>query len=566
MTPLLDIRNLKVDFNREGITTTAVRNISFSLHSGKITAIVGESGSGKSITALSLLNLLPANAILGGEIMYTRNGTEPVNILSMPAKDLMNTRGKEIAMIFQEPMTSLNPVLTCGEQIIETLRRHLDISKKEALSKTIELFTEVELPQPAGIVNRYPHQLSGGQKQRVMIAMAMCCQPALLIADEPTTALDVRTQKSIVDLIKKLQQKNGMSVLFISHDLGLVADIADELLVMYQGNIVEQGPASTVLNKPVHPYTKALLACRPAVNSKGNKLPVLEDFIAGDATTPKPLPIQQVPVAGSETVLSVQDLSVHFKHRKQFFGTQPAITMAVDKVSFDVKQHEIVGIVGESGSGKTTLGRAILQLVKPSAGKIILNGTDLNKLSPGELRKIRKNIQIVFQDPFGSLNPRLSIGEAIMEPLEVHRLYTGQKERKEKAISLLQQVQLPSDVFNRYPHQFSGGQRQRICIARALASDPRFLIFDESVSALDVSVQAHVINLINDLRQSGHFTAIFISHDLSVVHYLCDRILVMKQGKIIESGTSDEVYHHPKEGYTRELIAAIAGKKMQGVQ
>lgn len=565
MTPLLDIRNLQVNFIREGITTTAVRNISFSLHSGKITAIVGESGSGKSITALSLLNLLPANAIVGGKIMYSRNESQQVNILSMPEKELTNTRGKEIGMIFQEPMTSLNPVLTCGEQVIETLRRHLSISKKEALSKTIELFTEVELPNPAAMVKRYPHQLSGGQKQRVMIAMAMCCQPALLIADEPTTALDVRTQKSILELIKKLQQKNGMSVLFISHDLGLVADIADELLVMYQGNIVEQGPASNVLNNPDHPYTKALLACRPAVNNKGNKLPVLEDFMALETKATKPLQVQQ-PAIGLEKILSVQDLTVHYKPKKQFFGTKPAITTAVDQVSFDVWQNEIVGIVGESGSGKTTLGRAILQLVKPSAGKIILNGTELNKLSAAGLRKIRKNIQIVFQDPFGSLNPRLSIGEAIMEPLEVQHLYPGKKERKEKAISLLQQVQLPADVFNRYPHQFSGGQRQRICIARALASDPSFLVFDESVSALDVSVQAHVINLINELRQTGRFTALFISHDLSVVHYLCDRILVMKQGKIIESGTADDVYHNPREAYTRELIAAIAGKKMAGIQ
>lgn len=565
MTPLLDIRNLQVNFIREGITTTAVRNISFSLHSGKITAIVGESGSGKSITALSLLNLLPANAIVGGKIMYSRNESQQVNILSMPEKELTNTRGKEIGMIFQEPMTSLNPVLTCGEQVIETLRRHLSISKKEALSKTIELFTEVELPNPAAMVKRYPHQLSGGQKQRVMIAMAMCCQPALLIADEPTTALDVRTQKSILELIKKLQQKNGMSVLFISHDLGLVADIADELLVMYQGSIVEQGPASNVLNNPDHPYTKALLACRPAVNNKGNKLPVLEDFMALETKATKPLQVQQ-PAIGLEKILSVQDLTVHYKPKKQFFGTKPAITTAVDQVSFDVWQNEIVGIVGESGSGKTTLGRAILQLVKPSAGKIILNGTELNKLSAAGLRKIRKNIQIVFQDPFGSLNPRLSIGEAIMEPLEVQHLYPGKKERKEKAISLLQQVQLPADVFNRYPHQFSGGQRQRICIARALASDPSFLVFDESVSALDVSVQAHVINLINELRQTGRFTALFISHDLSVVHYLCDRILVMKQGKIIESGTADDVYHNPREAYTRELIAAIAGKKMAGIQ
>jgi peptide/nickel transport system ATP-binding protein len=334
---------------------------------------------------------------------------------------------------------------------------------------------------------------------------------------------------------------------------------------MYQGSIVEQGPASNVLNNPDHPYTKALLACRPAVNNKGNKLPVLEDFMALETKATKPLQVQQ-PAIGLEKILSVQDLTVHYKPKKQFFGTKPAITTAVDQVSFDVWQNEIVGIVGESGSGKTTLGRAILQLVKPSAGKIILNGTELNKLSAAGLRKIRKNIQIVFQDPFGSLNPRLSIGEAIMEPLEVQHLYPGKKERKEKAISLLQQVQLPADVFNRYPHQFSGGQRQRICIARALASDPSFLVFDESVSALDVSVQAHVINLINELRQTGRFTALFISHDLSVVHYLCDRILVMKQGKIIESGTADDVYHNPREAYTRELIAAIAGKKMAGIQ
>ena len=553
--PLLQVNDLSIGFNQDGQKVTAVKGISFSLHKGKLTAIVGESGSGKSITSLSVLQLLPKEALVEGEIVF--NHTEAVNILQAGEKKIRSIRGNDIAMIFQEPMTSLNPVFTCGNQVIESLRQHKKLGRAAARAAALQLFEEVELPNPSAMLDRYPHEISGGQKQRVMIAMAMSCSPALLIADEPTTALDVRVQKNILQLIKKLQQQNNMAVLFITHDLGLVKAVADEVIVMQHGVIVEQGATHEVLSHPQHPYTQALLACRPNKNSKGKRLAVVSDFTdplkeKNDAPVWKNQP-------GEKTILSVENLEVHFPVAKNIFGKTTQVFKAVDGVSFDVREKETLGLVGESGCGKTTLGRAILQLVQPTSGKILLNGKAISSLDAAQLRKERKDLQIVFQDPYGSLNPRISIGEAILEPLKVHALQNNRQQRKEKVIELLEKVSLQADHFNRYPHQFSGGQRQRICIARALALEPSFLIFDESVSALDVSVQAQVLNLINDLKEQYSFTSIFISHDLSVVHYISDRILVMNKGKIAEQGNADDIIFRPQEEYTRQLIAAIPG-------
>ena len=537
----------------------AVKEISFAANKGKLTAIVGESGSGKSVTSLSILQLLPKQAVISGEIIF--NNGSPVDLLRADEGTIRSVRGNDIAMIFQEPMTALNPVFTCGQQVMESLRLHKKLSRSAAKQATIKLFEEVELPNPAAMLNRYPHEISGGQKQRVMIAMAMSCNPALLIADEPTTALDVRVQKNILQLIKKLQQpggiagENGMAVLFITHDLALVKAVADEVIVMQHGTIVEQGASIEVLNNPRHSYTQALLACRPDKNSKGKRLAVVSDFL--DSAKEKSIQPEWNNTPGEKIILDVQNLQVYFPTAKNMFGKTTAWFKAVDGVSFDVKEKETLGLVGESGCGKTTLGRAILQLVKPTGGKILLNGTDISSLAPPDMRAARKDLQIVFQDPYGSLNPRISIGEAILEPLKVHALQDNNKQRKEKVIELLEKVNLQADHFNRYPHQFSGGQRQRICIARALALEPSFLIFDESVSALDVSVQAQVLNLINDLKEQYSFTSIFISHDLSVVHYISDRILVMNKGKIIEQGSADDIVFNPRQEYTQQLIAAI---------
>ena len=566
MHPLLEIKNLHILFEQEAVITDAVQNISFTAARGKITAIVGESGSGKSVTALSVLQLLPKQAKLKGEILFSPDGKEQIPLHDLSSKKINDIRGNHIAMIFQEPMTSLNPVFTCGFQVMETLMKHKKITKKEAKQKTIELFRQVELPDPTAMIDRYPHQISGGQKQRVMIAMAMSCQPDLLIADEPTTALDVRVQKNILQLIKNLQQQNNMAVLLITHDLGLVADIADELIVMYKGKIAEQGNAATILKNPQHNYTKALLACRPAANSKGKKLAVLKDFLEPEESKKENEQVSPGSftknIQQANTILSVQGLDVYFPSAKNIFGKPTSFFKAVDDVSFEVMKGEITGLAGESGCGKTTLGRAILQLIKPTAGQIILDGGDITTMQPGKLREIRKDLQIIFQDPYGSLNPRISIGNAILEALKVHSLYENNKMRKEAVIDMLEKVQLSADHFERYPHQFSGGQRQRICIARALVLNPSFLVFDESVSALDVSVQASVLNLVSELKTDFDFTAIFISHDLSVLHYISDRILIMNKGKIVEEGKADDVYFNPKMEYTQQLIDAIPGKML----
>ncbi|MBC7867170.1 MAG: ABC transporter ATP-binding protein [Gloeobacteraceae cyanobacterium ES-bin-316] len=561
MVPLLQVNNLSISFEQDKKLVPVVKDISLNIHPGKFTAIVGESGSGKSVTALAMLQLLPAQAVVSGKLLFSEDGKSQTDLATAPSKEIKNLRGNKIAMIFQEPMTSLNPVFTCGFQVMESLRLHKKLSRKEARQKTIELFEQVELPAPAAMLDRYPHQISGGQKQRVMIAMAMSCNPTLLIADEPTTALDVRVQKNILQLLKKLQLQQQMSVLFITHDLGLVAAFADEVLVMHKGLIVEQGASRVVLQNPQHSYTKALLACKPQQTSKGKRLPVVTDFIKEGINVDSDLaqillPIQQ-PVVTDNIVLKVENLKVYFPAEKNMFGKALSFYKAVDEVSFSVREGETVGLVGESGCGKTTLGRSILQLVKPTEGKIWLHEKEIQSMDPAALRHLRKDLQIIFQDPYGSLNPRITIGDAILEPLMVHGLHQNKKERKEKVIQLLEQVSLNGDFYKRYPHQFSGGQRQRICIARALALEPSFLIFDESVSALDVSVQAQVLNLINDLKQGYRFTSIFISHDLSVVHYISDRILVMHKGKIVEEGTADEIMYRPTEPYTKALIEAI---------
>jgi peptide/nickel transport system ATP-binding protein len=593
--PLLQINNLQVDFVTEIGTTTAINNISLEVQRGEIVAIVGESGSGKSVTSLSILQLLPTPPAryTQGNILFSPDGKTAVNLLTQTPQQLRTIRGNQVAMIFQEPMSSLNPVFTCGNQVMEAIRLHRKLSKEKATQKTIELFEKVKLPNPAQLFHRYPHQLSGGQKQRVMIAMAMSCEPDLLICDEPTTALDVTVQKTILQLIKSLQQTEQMGVIFITHDLSVVAEIADKAVVMYKGKIVEQGTIAQLFSNPQHPYTKGLLACRPILHPKGERLPVVSDFLEGrrenieyriqnteeysaagndklkpsienqvsdirlktsGAELPAPnsaLQTQDLPL------LTVDHLSVWFPSKKTFLGKPLEYTKAVDDVSFEVYKGETLGLVGESGCGKTTLGRTVLRLIEPTKGSIVYNGIDLTAKKRDELRSLRKDIQIVFQDPYSSLNPRLTIGEAIAEPLKVHRLLPTSKQRKDKVVELLEKVDLKAEHFDRYPHEFSGGQRQRIVIARALALNPSFIVCDESVSALDVSVQAQVLNLLNDLKKEFGFTIIFISHDLSVVRYISDRIMVMNKGKIEEIGNAEQVYFHPRKEYTQQLIASI---------
>ena len=558
--PLLDIKNLSISFQKSNEIFKAVNEISFQIEAGKFTAIVGESGSGKSLTALSILQLLPEGASISGNIIFNTVGNS-TELTSLNNNSISDIRGHQISMIFQEPMTALNPLIKCGKQVTEILLRHQKISKQAAKEKTLQLFIEVELPNPEKIFNSYPHQISGGQKQRVMIAIAIACNPKLLIADEPTTALDVRVQKSIMLLLKKFQVQYNMSVLLITHDLGLVNDVADDIVVLYKGNVVESGNAREILLHPGNAYTKGLLMCKPSPALKGKRLPVLSDFLS----TENDIKIDEVenqftPKNTTEThpVIAVNSLKVHYPAAKNIWGKVTSYHKAIDDVSFNVYAQETIGIVGESGCGKTTLGRAILQLIKPNNGSIKINGIDIN--SQHDAIKKGKELQIVFQDPYGSLNPRLTIGDAITEPMKVHDLFGNKNQRKEKAISLMEQVSLNADQFNKYPHQFSGGQRQRICIARALSTEPSIMVFDESVSALDVSVQAQILNLINELKAKYQFTSLFISHDLSVVHYISDRIIVMKAGKIVEQGDANEIFFNPKEEYTRELIGSMPGK------
>ncbi|AEW01298.1 ABC transporter ATP-binding protein [Niastella koreensis] len=567
-SPLLQINNLQVDFVTEIGTTTAVKDISITVNRGEIVAIVGESGSGKSVTSLSILQLLPKASARypQGDIRFSAGEGEPVNLLTQTPEQMRSIRGNQIAMIFQEPMTSLNPVFTCGHQVQEALRLHLKIGKKEAREKTIELFNRVKLPNPGQLFRRYPHQVSGGQKQRVMIAMAMSCEPSLLICDEPTTALDVTVQKTILQLIKELQQTQQMGVIFITHDLGVVAEVADRAVVMYRGEIVESGTVASIFTNPRHPYTKGLLACRPVLHPKGERLPVVSDFLENNRpfdisrytqVVEPPVELKEPDTTVKQPFIQVSRLNVWFPSKTNLFGKPVDYVKAIDNIRFEIYKGETLGLVGESGCGKTTLGRTLLGLIQPTSGSVRYDGTDLAKVDAQTMKEMRKDIQIIFQDPYSSLNPRLTIGAAIAEPLKVHNIISSPAQRKDRVVELLEKVNLKAEHFNRYPHEFSGGQRQRIVIARALALKPDFIVCDESVSALDVSVQAQVLNLLNDLKAEMGFTIVFISHDLSVVRYISDRIMVMNKGKIEEIGDAEQVYFHPQKEYTKQLISSI---------
>ncbi len=575
---LTEIQELETVFSTDEGTVKAVDKVSFSLEKGRTVGVVGESGSGKSVTSLSLMRLIPnpPGRIVGGRLMYHSRTKGLVDLTEVPENEMREFRGNEIAMIFQEPMTSLNPVFTCGDQVMEALILHQDMNKGEARERTLELFKEVELPRPEKIIDAYPHQISGGQKQRVMIAMAMSCNPQILIADEPTTALDVTVQATILDLMRKLRDSHDMGIIFITHDLGVIAEIADHVVVMYKGKIVEQGSVWEIFSNPQHPYTKGLLACRPPLDHRLKLLPTISDFMAEDKAgemieikqsvdeaineliiTPEETAQRHEHLYAKTPILNVQKLKTYFPIREGLFSKVVDHVKAVDDVSFDVYPGETLGLVGESGCGKTTLGRTILRLIEPTAGNIVFHGKDITGIEGDELREIRRRIQIVFQDPYSSLNPRITIGSAIMEPMQVHGLHADDATRRQKVQELLERVNLDPGHYNRYPHEFSGGQRQRICIARALAVQPEFIICDESVSALDVSVQAQVLNLLNELRDEFGLTYIFISHDLSVVKFMSDRMVVMNEGKIEEMGDADEVYQNPQTDYTKRLIAAI---------
>ena len=624
--PLLSVRDLTIDFSSHRGDVRAVDGVSFDLNRGETLAIVGESGSGKSVTSLALLGLIPMppGRIASGEALFQSEKLGQTDLLKLAEANLRQVRGNDIGMIFQEPMTSLNPVYTCGSQVVEALRLHTDLSEGAAKARTIELFTEAQLPRPESIFGSYPHEISGGQKQRVMIAMAMACRPALLIADEPTTALDVTVQARMLRLIDDLRRQHNTAVLFITHDLGVVAEIADRILVMYRGRVVEKGRVLDIFSNPQHPYTKGLLACRPRLSVGKKRLPVVADFMREDASgqllaqpepvlplenealtdsspeieaqqlrdnsettktfpvehgvlgdVPRPAELSSAPVSepvaapapnASEPLLQVQNLQVYFPLRKGFFRRATDNVRAVDNVSFTLYPGETIGLVGESGCGKTTLGRALLRLTEPTAGSILFEGTDLAKLSSGELRRRRRDLQLVFQDPYAALNPMLTVGEAIWEPMRVHNVGGTRQQQKARVLELLRTVGLRDEHFQRYPHEFSGGQRQRICIARALALQPKLIVCDESVSALDVSVQAQVLNLLNDLKREFGITYLFITHDLSVARFMSDRLLVMHQGRIVESGPAAAIYAAPQHEYTQGLLAAIPKDSLADIE
>ncbi len=557
---ILEVNGLTVTIDGR----TVVEGASYTLRRGEALGIVGESGSGKSVSTLALMGLLPKNAKVSGSAKM--NGTE---LLTLDEEGFRNIRGKRISMIFQEPMTSLNPVQKCGEQVLEMLSSRPKGRDAEQREQVIKLFREVLLPRPEKIFDSYPHEISGGQKQRVMIAMALINEPDIIIADEPTTALDVTVQKTILELLKQLQERRSISIIFITHDLGVIAQVADNIMVMYRGKTLEYGAAADILHHPQQPYTRGLLACRPPLDSRPRRLPTVEEYLSGErrvesgerrtengeqhdaaACSPLSTPHSPLPLP----LISVRDLSVTYTLKRSLFGKPLQTLKGVDGISFDIMEGETLGLVGESGCGKSTLGRALLHLIDHSSGTITYRGRSLDALSRSEIRALRPKLQIIFQDPYSSLNPRITVGEAIAEPLRVH----GEKGKwKDRVIELMEQVGLRPEWYDRYPHEFSGGQRQRVCIARALILQPELVVCDESVSALDVSVQAQVLNLLNDLKEHYRYTYLFITHDLSVVKFLSDRIMVMQQGRIVETGTPDELFAHPQTDYTRTLIEAI---------
>ena len=594
MPTLLEVDDLRTYFHTEEGVIKAVDDLSFKLEQSRTLGIVGESGSGKSVTSLSIMRLLSSTArIETGRISFLGR-----DLVGLPEQKMQSIRGRDISMIFQEPMTSLNPVFTVGAQILEAIILHQRISKAAARCKTIELLREVGIPKPEQRIDSYPHQMSGGQKQRVMIAMALSCNPQLLIADEPTTALDVTIQAQILEILRRLRDDRGMAIIFITHDLGVIAEIADDVLVMFEGQEVEYGPVLEIFANPKHPYTKGLLACRPRLETKYRRLPTVDDFMQtvregdtirviekkmdaarlqhletagrGRLLHPKTelaeighpweeghhAPNTQTVAEGTAPLLSVKNLQVYFPVRRGILARTVDYIRAVDDIGFNVYRGQTLGLVGESGCGKTTAGRAILRLIEPTAGQVLYNGTDVAQLSSRELRNLRGRMQIIFQDPYGSLNPRMTIEAAITEPMVIQRIGTSRTDRRDRAAQLLREVDLNPSFLRRYPHEFSGGQRQRICIARALAAGPDFIICDESVSSLDVSVQAQVLNLLKELQDKRGLTYIFISHDLSVVKFMADMMAVMNNGKIVEFGPSENIYKNPKEAYTRRLIDA----------
>jgi peptide/nickel transport system ATP-binding protein len=598
---VLEIRDLTVDFISENGISIAVENLSMSIREGESVGIVGESGSGKTVTALSILKLLqsPPGIYRNGSITFQSKIFGEVDLLQQSEDRLRKIRGHEISMIFQEPMTSLNPVLSCGDQLIESLTLHKGLTAKEAREMAVELFRKVQLPRAEIIFDSYPHNLSGGQKQRVMIAMALACQPQVIIADEPTTALDVTVQANVLRLLKNLREDLNSSVLFITHDLGVIAEIADRVIVMYDGRIVEQGRIWDVFSDPKHPYTKGLLACRPRLDLRMKRLPTVADFMSpefhisneiisemerGNKADTKDQKYKSVgeaillnverkdelierrlSVIQGGPILTVEGLKKYYPIHKGLFGKRTEEVKAVDEISFEVYPGETIGLVGESGCGKTTLGKLLIRLLEPTAGEIIFDGKNIDALNPGELSGLRKSMQIIFQDPYNSLNPRQTVGDAILEPMKFHGLFNG-LERENKVFELLDKVGLKESVYNRYPHEFSGGERQRICIARALSLQPRFVILDESVSALDVSVQAQILNLLNQLKKDFGFTYIFISHDLSVVKFMADRLFVMRDGKFIEMGFSEDIYLKPRDEYTKNLIESIPKGDLEDIR
>ena len=562
---ILSLNDLSIAFSHEGEEHIAVNRISFDLKRGSTLGIVGESGSGKSLTSLAIMGLIPKpnGKINTGSIIFHTSEGENIDLLQLPEKELRHWRGKRIAMIFQEPMTSLNPAYRCGKQVMENILEHENISRRNARLRTLNLFREVMLPDPEQTFKAYPHQVSGGQKQRVMIAMALACNPDILIADEPTTALDVTVQKTILELLRALQKQHNISLIFISHNLDVIAEISANVLVMYRGQIVEKGPIEQIFNHPQHPYTKGLLACRPPLSKRPVRLKTISDFI-DETGNEKDIYIshtdriqQHKKLYSAEPILQTEGINTVFTTKHNFAGKAVKQFKAVNNVTFEVYPGETLGLVGESGCGKTTLGRTILRLIEPTSGNTIYKNIQVNDLKTDDLRNLRKKMQIIFQDPYSSLNPRITIGEAIIEPMRIHMLHGSENSRKARVTELLQKVGLEASHYGRYPHEFSGGQRQRICIARALAVEPEFIICDESVSALDVSVQAQVLNLLNDLKNEFGLTYLFISHDLSVVRYMSDRLMVMKNGEIQEMGEADEVYTNPQSEYTRLLLEAI---------